>query len=71
MSYTLDAALADIARRHELVLLADEIYEKILYDGATHHHAALAAGDDVVVAVFPRAMPVAEVARRLRDQLDG
>ena len=29
------------------------------------------AGDDVVVAVFPRAMPVAEVARRLRDQLDG
>ncbi|MCI1260707.1 MAG: pyridoxal phosphate-dependent aminotransferase [Tetrasphaera jenkinsii] len=46
------AALADIARRHELVLLADEIYEKILYDGATHHHAALAAGDDVVCLTF-------------------
>lgn len=46
------AALAEIARRHELVLLADEIYEKILYDGATHHHAALAAGDDVVCLTF-------------------
>lgn len=28
------------------------------------------APDDVVVAVFPRSMPVAEVARRLRSQLD-
>ena len=27
--------------------------------------------DDVVVAVFPRAMPTAEVARRLRERLDG
>ncbi|GAA1927997.1 TetR family transcriptional regulator [Microbacterium aoyamense] len=29
-----------------------------------------AAPDDVVVATFPRRMPLAEVARRLRDQLD-
>lgn len=29
-----------------------------------------AAADDVVVAVFPRAMPTAEVARRLRERLD-
>lgn len=28
------------------------------------------APDDVVVAVFPRSMPVAEVTRRLRSQLD-
>jgi AcrR family transcriptional regulator len=28
------------------------------------------AEDDVVVAVFPRRMPAAEVARRLRDELD-
>ncbi|MFT4157755.1 MAG: TetR family transcriptional regulator [Microbacterium sp.] len=28
------------------------------------------AADDVVVAVFPRSMPVAEVTRRLRTQLD-
>jgi len=31
---------------------------------------AASAPDDVVVAVFPRSMPVAEVARRLRTQLD-
>ncbi|MET0812278.1 MAG: TetR family transcriptional regulator [Microbacterium sp.] len=30
-----------------------------------------AAPDDVVVAVFPRSMPTAEVTRRLREQLDG
>ncbi|WP_439591698.1 TetR family transcriptional regulator [Microbacterium sp.] len=30
-----------------------------------------AAPDDVVVAVFPRSMPTAEVARRVREQLDG
>ncbi|GAB3146413.1 hypothetical protein GCM10027058_04010 [Microbacterium neimengense] len=30
---------------------------------------AAAAADDVVVAVFPRRMPAAEVARRLRDDL--
>jgi AcrR family transcriptional regulator len=29
-----------------------------------------AAPDDVVVAVFPRSMPTAEVARRLRERLD-
>ena len=32
---------------------------------------AAAAADDVVVAVFPRSMPTAEVARRVRAQLDG
>ncbi len=46
------AALADIARRHDLVLMADEIYEKILYDGVTHHHAATFAGDDVLCLTF-------------------
>ncbi|MFT4030710.1 MAG: TetR family transcriptional regulator [Protaetiibacter sp.] len=29
------------------------------------------AGDDVVVAVFPRGMPTAELTRRLRGRLDG
>ena len=29
-----------------------------------------AAADDVVVAVFPRSMPAAEVARRLQERLD-
>ncbi|WP_344068591.1 pyridoxal phosphate-dependent aminotransferase [Nostocoides vanveenii] len=46
------ADLVDIARRHELVLMADEIYEKILYGDAVHHHAALAAGDDVLCLTF-------------------
>jgi len=32
---------------------------------------ATAAPDDVVVAVFPRRMPVAEVARRVQARLDG
>jgi alanine-synthesizing transaminase len=39
------AALADIARRHGLLLLADEIYDKILYDGAVHTPAASVAPD--------------------------
>ncbi|MBL0887906.1 pyridoxal phosphate-dependent aminotransferase [Myceligenerans indicum] len=45
-------ALADIARRHGLVLLSDEIYEKILFDGASHHHTATSAGDDVLCLTF-------------------
>jgi alanine-synthesizing transaminase len=35
----------DLATRHGLVLLADEIYEKILYDGVHHVHAATYAHD--------------------------
>ena len=35
-------ALLDVARRHELLVLADEIYDQILFDGAVHHSAAVA-----------------------------
>ncbi|KAA1415400.1 pyridoxal phosphate-dependent aminotransferase [Nocardioides humilatus] len=45
-------ALVDIARRHQLVVFADEIYEKILFDDAVHHHAAAAAGSDVLCLTF-------------------
>jgi alanine-synthesizing transaminase len=45
-------ALVDIARRHQLVVFADEIYEKILFDDAVHHHAAAAAGHDVLCLTF-------------------
>jgi alanine-synthesizing transaminase len=45
-------ALVDIARRHDLVVFADEIYEKILFDDAVHHHAATAAGSDVLCLTF-------------------
>ena len=44
--------LAEIARRHELVLFSDEIYEKILFDGHVHHHTATFAGDDVLCITF-------------------
>ncbi|MGL5849998.1 MAG: aminotransferase class I/II-fold pyridoxal phosphate-dependent enzyme, partial [Phycicoccus sp.] len=44
--------LVDIARRHRLVLMADEIYEKILFDDAVHHHTATFAGDDVLCLTF-------------------
>ncbi|PRY53411.1 alanine-synthesizing transaminase [Knoellia remsis] len=48
--------LVDIARRHNLVIMSDEIYEKILYadDAVTpvHHHVATYAGDDVLCLTF-------------------
>lgn len=44
--------LVDIARRHELVIFSDEIYEKIVFDEAVHHHAATFAGDDVLCLTF-------------------
>ncbi len=33
-------ALADVARRRNLVVISDEIYERILYDGAQHYSIA-------------------------------
>ncbi|MBZ5738179.1 pyridoxal phosphate-dependent aminotransferase [Nocardioides mangrovi] len=44
--------LIDIARRHELVVFSDEIYEKIIFDDAVHHHAAEYAGNDVLCLTF-------------------
>jgi alanine-synthesizing transaminase len=44
--------LIDIARRHHLVVMADEIYEKILFEDAEHHHAATFAGHDVLCLTF-------------------
>ncbi len=44
--------LIDIARRHDLVVMADEIYEKILFEDAVHHHAATFGGDDVLCLTF-------------------
>src|SRR5689334_19215209 len=39
------ATLAEVARRHHLVLFSDEIYDKILYDGVTHTPMATLAPD--------------------------
>jgi len=38
-------ALVDVARRHGLILLCDEIYDSVLYDGATFTPLAPLAGD--------------------------
>ena len=38
-------ALADLARRHDLLLVSDETYEHIIYDGHTHHSLATLAPD--------------------------
>ncbi|QKW10072.1 pyridoxal phosphate-dependent aminotransferase [Streptomyces sp. NA04227] len=43
--------ILDLARRHRLMVFADEIYDQILYDDAVHHCAA-ALADDVVVLTF-------------------
>ena len=37
--------IAELARKHGLIIYADEIYDKILYDGAVHHHIAALAPD--------------------------
>ncbi|MGE3288017.1 MAG: pyridoxal phosphate-dependent aminotransferase [Pseudonocardia sp.] len=34
--------IADLARRHHLMILADEVYDRIVYEGEHHHIAALA-----------------------------
>ncbi|XHS76429.1 pyridoxal phosphate-dependent aminotransferase [Burkholderiaceae bacterium UC74_6] len=43
--------IIEIARQHELVILADEIYDKTLYDGNTHTSMASLA-DDVLFITF-------------------
>tara|TARA_B110000091_G_scaffold132361_1_gene141805 strand:- start:4056 stop:5273 length:1218 start_codon:yes stop_codon:yes gene_type:complete len=43
--------LIDIAREHKLLLLSDEIYEKILYDGISHTSIASLC-DDVPMITF-------------------
>lgn len=44
-------SLADIASKNNLVLFADEIYDKILYDGAVHTPMA-SITDEVLVVTF-------------------
>jgi aspartate aminotransferase len=36
--------LADLAKDHDLVVLADEVYEKIIFDGLKHHSIAAEPG---------------------------
>ena len=43
--------IVDIARQHELIVFADEIYDKTLFDGLTHTSIASLA-DDVLFVTF-------------------
>lgn len=44
-------AIIEIARQHNLIVCSDEIYDKVLYDGATHTSMASLA-DDVLFLTF-------------------
>lgn len=46
-----------------------DAYDNLLHRFGVHPDGEDARADDVVVATFPRRMPTAEVARRLRDAL--
>ena len=72
-----------VAREHDLIVYADEIYDKILYDGATHTSMA-ALSEDVLTVTFNglsksyrscgfRAgwMVVSGDKRRARDYIEG
>jgi len=43
--------LVDIAREHQLIIFADEIYDKTVYDGATHTSIASLADDVLFVTL--------------------
>jgi alanine-synthesizing transaminase len=43
--------IVELARRHQLIVFADEIYDKVLYDGNTHTSIASMA-DDVLFITF-------------------
>ena len=43
--------IVDIAREHDLVIFADEVYDKVMYDGAKHT-AIASLSDDVLTLTF-------------------
>jgi alanine-synthesizing transaminase len=43
--------LLQIARENNLLVLADEIYDQIVYDGAIHHHVAALAPDQPILTL--------------------
>ncbi|WP_414693639.1 pyridoxal phosphate-dependent aminotransferase [Ornithinimicrobium sp.] len=43
--------IADIAREHSLLVLSDEIYDRVLYDDAEHHSMAEVAPDLLVLTL--------------------
>ncbi len=75
--------LVEVARQHQLVVFADEIYDKILYDGATHTAVASLADDLLFVTMNGLSktyrsagfrsgwMIVSGAKHRARDYLEG
>jgi alanine-synthesizing transaminase len=43
--------IAEVAREHSLLVLADEIYDRVLYDDAAHHSMAAVAPDLLVLTL--------------------
>ena len=43
--------IVEVARQHQLVVFADEIYDKVLYDGATHTSMASLADDVLFITM--------------------
>ena len=43
--------IVELARQHQLVVFADEIYDKVLYDGATHTSMASLADDVLFITM--------------------
>jgi len=43
--------IARLAERHKLIVFADEIYDRILYDGAEHHHIAKLVNDTLCITM--------------------
>ncbi|MGB7449386.1 MAG: pyridoxal phosphate-dependent aminotransferase [Ornithinimicrobium sp.] len=43
--------IAEIAREHSLLILSDEIYDRVLYDGVQHHSMAQVAPDLLVLTL--------------------
>jgi alanine-synthesizing transaminase len=61
--------IVEVARQHQLIVFADEIYDKTLYDGETHTSIASLA-DDVLFVTYNG--PVEELPLlRLPRRLDG
>lgn len=75
--------ITELAREHKLMIFADEIYDKILYDGAQHIPMA-SLSDDVIIASFNGLsktyrsagfrsgwMVISGPKHRARDYIDG
>jgi alanine-synthesizing transaminase len=77
------AELVAIARAHDLVVFSDEIYDKILYDGASHVPVAALADDLLVITLNGLSktyrvagfrtgwMVVSGAKHRARDYIEG